>query len=117
MRNIPKTSDYIEKARLGDRSAQKQLGILLIQSRDTLDEGTNWLKKAADSDADAMYLLGKVYLKKYNDVNQAFYWYEKAAQCNHVDAMIDVGAFYLFGYHVERNINTAIEWYINVKHR
>lgn len=111
MRNIPKASDYIEKARLGDRSAQKQLGILLIQSRDTLDEGRSWLKKAADSDADAMYLLGKVYLKKYNDVNQAFYWYEKAAQCNHIDAMIDVGAFYLFGYHVERNINTAIEWY------
>ena len=111
MKNIPNESDYLDKAKQGDISAQKQLGMLLVRSNDTLDDGITWLKQAANSDADAMYLLGRIYLKKRNDVKQAFYWYEKAAQNNQKDAMVDVGAFYIFGYHVERNIGKAIEWY------
>lgn len=111
MNKIPEISDYLEKAKRGDVSAQKQLGMLLIRSNETLNTGVEWLKKAAESDNNAMYALGKIYLKKYNDVKNAFYWYEKAAENDHVDAMIDVGAFYLFGYHVEKNINKAIEWY------
>ena len=111
MKNIPNESDCLKKAKQGDISAQKQLGMLLVRSNDTLDDGISWLKQAASSDADAMYLLGRIYLRKHNDVKQAFYWYEKAAQNNHTDAMVDVGAFYIFGYHVERNIGKAIEWY------
>ncbi len=111
MKNIPSETDYLEKAKQGDISAQKQLGILLVRSNDTLNDGISWLTKAAKSDADAMYLLGRTYLKKCNNVKQAFYWYEKAAQNDHTDAMVDVGAFYIFGYHVERNVGKAIEWY------
>ena len=111
MKNTPSINDYLEKAKRGDLSAQKQLGILLIRSNNTLHDGIAWLKKAATIDPHAMYLLGKVYLKKQNDAKQAFYLYEKAAQNNHVDAMIDVGAFYLFGYQIAQDTSKAIEWY------
>ena len=85
MKNIPNASDYLEKAKQGDISAQKQLGMLLVRSNDTLNDGISWLKKAANSDSDAMYLLGRIYLRKHNDAKQAFYWYEKAAQNDHTD--------------------------------
>lgn len=111
MRNIPNVNDYLEKANQGDVSSQKQLGMILVRSDDTLNEGISWLKKAANSDADAMYLLGRIYLRKFEDAKQAFYWYEKAAQNNHINAMVDVGAFYVFGYYVERDVAKAVEWY------
>lgn len=111
MSNLLQANDYLDKAKRGDISAQKQLGLLLVRSDDTVNEGIKWLKKAAAIDPDAMYLLGRIYLVKQNDAKQAFSWYDKAAQNNHVDAMIDVGAFYLFGYHVKQNISKAIEWY------
>jgi len=111
MRNLPNENDYLARAQQGDISAQKQLGMLLIRSNDRLSDGIFWLTKAASIDADAMYLLGRIYLKKQNDAKQAFYWYEKAAQNNHIDAMIDVGAFYMFGFCVQQNVSKAIEWY------
>ena len=108
---MPNVNDYLDKARRGDVSAQKQLAMHLIRSQNTVNDGVEWLKKAAETDADAMYLLGKLYLKKFNDAKQAFTWYEKAAQRDHVDAMIDTATFYLFGYQTEQNTGKAIEWY------
>lgn len=108
---MPNVNDYLDKARRGDVSAQKQLAMHLIRSQNTVNDGVEWLKKAAETDADAMYLLGKLYLKKLNDAKQAFTWYEKAAQRDHVDAMIDTATFYLFGYQTEQNTGKAIEWY------
>lgn len=103
--------DIIEKANKGDVFAQKQLGLLYARSEDTLKEGIAWLEKAALTDADAMYLLGKIYVTKLNDKEKGFIWIEKAALNNHVDAMIDVGVFYMFGYYVEKDKNKAVEWY------
>lgn len=103
--------DIIEKANKGDVFAQKQLGLLYARSEDTLKEGVEWLEKAALTDVDAMYLLGKLYVTKANNAEQGFYWLEKAAINNHVDAMIDVGAFYMFGYYVKKDKSKAIEWY------
>lgn len=103
--------ELLAEARHGDALAQKRLGMLLCQSDDTLKEGVSWLKKAATIDADAMYLLGRVCLKRQDDAKQAFGWYQKAAQKGHSDAMIDLGAFYLFGGCVECDIRKAVEWY------
>lgn len=98
-------------AKQGDILAQKQLGLLLAKDDATLNEGVTWLEKAAETDAEAMYLLGGLYLKKLQDKEKAFFWYESAAQNEHINAMVDVGAFYLFGYAVARNIDEAIKWY------
>ncbi len=111
MNEISNINDLRAKATQGDIFAQKQLGMLLIRSDETLREGFSWLEKAATADTDAMYMLGKAYLKRLNDAKQAFAWYERAAQNNHIDAMNDVGACYLFGYQVEQSTARAIEWY------
>lgn len=102
---------YTLLANQGDILAQKQLGLLLSKDTTTLTEGVTWLEKAAETDAEAMYLLGRLYLKKLQDKKKAFFWYESVAQKEHVNAMVDVAAFYLFGYGIERNIGEAIKWY------
>lgn len=106
-----KVNEYALLASQGDIFAQKQLGLLLSKYNTTLNEGIAWLEKAAETDAEAMYLLGRLYLKKLQDKKKAFFWYENAAQEEHINAMVDVAAFYLFGYEVERNIDEAIKWY------
>lgn len=103
--------EYNLLAKQGDIFAQKQLGLLLSKDNTTLNEGIAWLEKAAETDAEAMYLLGSIYLKKLQDKKAAFFWYESAAQKEHIKAMVDVAAFYLFGCAVERNIDEAIKWY------
>ena len=95
----------------GDITAQKQLAMILLRSDSTLESGISWLKVASERDADAMYILAKLCLNKLSDPRQAVYWYEMAAQRGHCDAMIDIGACYLFGYQVEKSIPTAIGWY------
>ncbi len=108
----PHVNDYLSAAKRGSLVAQKQLGMLLVRSDNSIKDGIRWLEKATkQGDADAMYLLGRVCLTKLNDPKKAFRWYEKAAKNNHVDAMIDVGAFYVFGYVVSRNVEEAIKWY------
>lgn len=106
-----KVNEYTLLANQGDLLAQKQLGLLLSKDNKTLTEGITWLEKSAETDAEAMYLLGRLYLKKLQNKKKAFFWYESAAQKEHVNAMVDVAAFYLFGYEVERNIGEAIKWY------
>ena len=106
-----KVDEYALLANQGDILAQKQLGLLLSKDDTTLNEGVAWLKKAAETDAEAMYLLGRLYLKKLKDKKKAFFWYESAAQKEHINAMVDVAAFYLFGYEVDRNIDEAVKWY------
>lgn len=106
-----KVDEYALLANQGDILAQKQLGLLLSKDNTTLNEGVAWLEKAAETDAEAMYLLGRLYLKKLQNKKKAFFWYQSAAQNEHVNAMVDVAAFYLFGYEVERNIDEAVKWY------
>ena len=95
----------------GDITAQKQLAMILLRSDNTLESGIGWLKIASERDADAMYILAKLCLNKLDDPRQAVYWYEMAAQRGHCDAMIDIGACYLFGFQVEKSVPTAIGWY------
>lgn len=106
-----KMDEYTLLAGQGDISAQKKLGLLLLQDNTTLNEGVAWLEKAAETDAEAMCLLGRLYLKKRQDKKKAFFWYEKAAQKGHINAMVDVAAFYLFGYGVDCDIGETIRWY------
>lgn len=106
-----KVDEYALLANQGDILSQKQLGLLLSKDNTTLNEGVAWLEKASETDAEAMYLLGRLYLKKIQDKKKAFFWYQSAAQNEHVNAMVDVAAFYLFGYEVDRNIDEAVKWY------
>ncbi len=103
--------EYLQKAQQGDALAQKRLGLLLTQSDQTLDEGIHWLTQAARQDSDAMYLLGRLFLKKKNAPAQAFRWYEKAAEAGHIDAMVGMGAFYLYGFSVPQSVENAVAWY------
>ena len=111
MRYATDVLDLLKKAKKGDTVAQKQLGMLWSRADSTLGDGVSWLKKAAETDVDAAYMLGRIYVKRYNDARSALSWYENAAARGHVDAMIDVGAFYLFGFQVERSVSRAIQWY------
>lgn len=104
-------NDLLQKAQQGDLLAQKQLAMTFVQNPNILDQGIFWLQTAAQTDADAMYALGRVILKKKNNPPQAIYWYDRAAQNGHPDAMIDMGAVYLFGFHVQRSVENAVYWY------
>lgn len=106
-----KVEEYTHLAKQGDKLAQKQLGLLLSKNASTIYEGISWLEKAAQTDSEAMYLLGRIYLKKLENKEKAFFWYTRAAQNGHINAMIDVAAFYLFGYEVARDMGEAIKWY------
>ena len=109
--DIQQRNELTKQAQAGNLLAQKQLGIALSRCEDTLDEGIFWLKEAAKTDKDAMYALGRVYLKRKNNPNLAIAWYEQAATCGQVDAMVDMGAVYLYGFQVPASLETAVQWY------
>lgn len=111
MKITNKIAEYTLSANQGDTLSQKQLGLLLSKEEATLNEGVMWLEKAAETDSEAKYLLGRIYLKKLNDKKKAFFWYEAAAQDEHINAMIDIAAFYLFGLETERDFEKAIKYY------
>lgn len=109
--NKKKIEEYTKLAKSGDTLAQKQLGLILSKTGETLYDAIQWLQKAASTDPEAMYLLGRIFLKKLDNTEKAFFWYETAAKNGHINAMIDVGAFYLFGFQVKQDIEKAIQWY------
>lgn len=75
----------------------------------------DWLLKAAQEKGypEAMRSLGTFYQHKMNDsgYQKALVWYGKAVKAGSVDAMVDLGLMYEFGWGVRQDKAAALGWY------
>lgn len=87
-------------------------------------------KEAKKGSADAQFALGRMYEAEAKEIDTQYYldaatqkvmfqtykkaltWYKKAAKQGHADAQNNLGAMYLTGNGVSRDIDIAIQWYI-----
>ncbi len=108
-----------QKAKEGEANAQRNLGLMLIESGAAQDvkTGLEWLSKAAQTgDSRAEASLGWAYTQesaenKLPDINTAILWYEKAAAQNNIDALLELGNLYPRLGLTQENKDKAIEVY------
>ena len=73
-----------------------------------------WFKEAAKLDyAEAMRSLGDLSRTRMNDSShrEALVWYQKAVDSGSIDARVDIGMMYEFGWGLQRDHGKALEWY------
>jgi TPR repeat protein/virulence-associated protein VagC len=76
-----------------------------------------WLKKSAEKGyAEAMRSLGDLARRRMNDSSyrQAVSYYQQAVDSGSVDAKVDLGSMYEFGWGVEQNSSAALQLYRSV---
>lgn len=74
----------------------------------------DWFEKSANLGyAEAMRSLGDLYRQKMNPsgYDTALFWFKKAVDAGSLDARVDLGLMYEFGWGVPRDPATALKWY------
>ncbi len=114
-----KMKGLIQKAELGDASAQVQLAWKYDNGdgiRKSYRKAFEWYLKAAKlGHVTAQYNLNLSYLigqGTAKDDKKAFYWAKKAADANDADAILAVGWHYHNGRGVKKDIRKAEHWYL-----
>lgn len=105
-------------AERGDANARFQLALCLINGNffcKNYPEAIKLMEFAAREKADVQFFVALCYtygilVKK--DAEKAVYWYKKAATNGCDEAMCNLGICYLSGFGVERNLETAYDFFI-----
>lgn len=74
----------------------------------------DWFEKAAAAEfPEAMRILGELARQKMNDSSYdvAVTWFNKAVDAGSIDARVDIGMMYEFGWAVRRDSAKALQWY------
>ena len=111
-------SDYIQKAKNGDASAQNQIGVCYFNGLDVSKDYTQavyWFKKSANQgNMTAQWNLGWCYEKGLGvtkDYTQAVYWYKKSAEQGNPTAQSQLGWCYHNGLGVSQDNTQAVIWF------
>lgn len=108
------------KAANGNKDYQFKFACHYIENEDckpSMKKSIFWLKEAAkQGHLEAMYSLGLLFENPLTcvgqDYKQAIYWYTKAANKGHRQSQFQLGFFHQYGYGVEKNLDTALNWYL-----
>jgi TPR repeat protein len=110
-------AEALKQAKSGNPAAMREVGIALMQGKDTKQDNTqglDWLNKAAFAeDVPAMLQLAKHYAAGVDgnyDLSQAYGWYQKAAETGNAEAQYQLGLGYARGIGVEKNLTEARKW-------
>jgi uncharacterized membrane protein YedE/YeeE len=91
-------------------------GSLALAESPAARPSTTWTTAAKQGDAESQYLMGNAYASGMPSLNiekdpvKAFRWYMKAARQKHAKAQYEVGAAFILGDGVGRNLNAARIW-------
>ena len=113
-----KLSDYIDKARKGDASAQADAGYCYLYGLGTsvnYEEAVYWFRKAAEQNNKSAinnlgycYEFGKGVAQSYATAAK---YYLKAAELGNTQAQSNIGYLYESGQGVAKNLQEAVKWY------
>ncbi|HHJ15773.1 MAG TPA: sel1 repeat family protein [Gammaproteobacteria bacterium] len=112
-----KFSDTLKKAQSGDAGAQYTVGMMYLKGKGTAQDGAkarDWISKAArQNNQKAITRLGILYFKGEGgsvDYPRALELFQSVSS-DSVLAQYYLGEMYAAGKGVDRNFNTAIDWY------
>ena len=101
---------------LGNILSKKELGRILVNSRDNKDveEAINLLIEVADSgDGESQFEVGRLlYLSgKYGDEEKSIFYYKKSVASGFFMAAYHLGRIYYEGRKIKQNYSTAVYWF------
>jgi TPR repeat protein len=107
---------YQKAAATGSTAAMIHIGRFYAVGRGGVATDSNqewaWYNKAAAAgDPQGMTEIGVIYQNRAHDYAQALQWYQKAAAAGNADSMYCLGELYENGYGVDKNEQTAVEWF------
>lgn len=106
---------YEKAAGQGDIPAMVLIGDIYFTKKDLVN-AVKWYEIAGGKgNKSAMEEVAAIYVKGGStypvNIDKAIVWYKKAAELKSIKAMRQIGMIYLEGKAIQKNVNTALEWF------